>query len=189
MAPATTTGDQELVNQICARAAEDLGMIIDRELAIGSIETTRAQAKVPAEGGVHLSFRIEFEESGAVRQGCLLVPLPDAISMACYLMVMPDEAVTTERQRDDLDRSLKDAMLEIANFLGGSADAVLRKLHGGDRIAARSGGCQGVAAEAVPNFLYEAGAELVVARIEATLADFPSFRMTLMLPASIVPND
>lgn len=185
MTAATTARDANLVKGILQRAANDLAMIIDRPIAVGQVSVERAREKAAAEGGVHLSFRLEFSVEGEKHHGCILVPLPDAIAAACYLMVMPDESVKSNRSLTQLDRGTKDAMLEISNFIGGATDAVLRVLAKGREVAARSDGCQGVAPGAKPNFRYASGDELIVARAEMTLHDFPTFTATVQLPAQL----
>ena len=175
--------DKKLVKRIGDQIGSDLSMIIDRDLAINSIEVERITERVAADGGIHISFRLEFQVEGEAYQGCLLMPLPDAVSVACYLMVMPDEGVKAQRSKDTLDRSTKDAMLEVGNFVGGSSDAILRKWNQDAQLSCRSIGCQGVASDDVPNFTYELGSELILARIEATLGEFSPFTMLLQIPA------
>ena len=133
----------------------------------------------------HISFRLEFRKGEETSQGCVLVPLPDAISVASYLMVLPDASVQKRRESTDLDRSTKDALLEVSNFLGGSADQVLQDAVAGAEVSVRSAGCQGVAADALANFEYAAGTELLVGRVSLTLHDYPSFQAIVMLPGEI----
>jgi hypothetical protein len=184
-----TERDTQLVRAILDRACNDLAMIIDRDLVVGDVSCERSDRRLRAPDQVHLSFRIEFRVGKASHQGCLLVPLPDAIAIALYLMVMPDETVKARRGDQDLDRPTKDAMLEVSNFIGGSADQVLREWKSKAELSARSGGCQGVAGNAVPNFRHVRGEELVIARIEMTLHDYPSFRAIMMLPAPLTNDE
>lgn len=175
--------DAELVKVAFERIASDLAMIIDRALSVMSITCVRAREKAVAISGIHLSFRIDFTLDGNGHQGCVLVPLSDAIAIAGYLMVMPDEVVKARRASNELDRFAKDAMLEISNFVGGSTDAVLRGWLPDRDVSARSVGCQGVAAGSKPNFRFTNGAELIVGRVSMSLHDYPSFEALVMLPA------
>jgi hypothetical protein len=56
-------------------------------------------------------------------------------------------------------------------------------------MSACSAGCQGVAEGDLPNFRVEPGEPLVLGRVRATVAGFPSFEMLLMLPAAILGGD
>jgi hypothetical protein len=180
-----TTGqdqDSETGTEVCQRVIDDLAMIADRTFVLEDVQIHRADQKVSGKGTIHLSFRLGFHVDGQVLHGCLLMPLPDAISLACYLMMVPDEAVTTRRGEKKLDRATKDALLEIGNFIGGAADAALRKVWGGE-VGVRSEGCQGVAPGKTPNFAYQRGNPLLVCEARARLHDFPSFKMLLQMPA------
>jgi len=189
MSNATTTKDEKLAKDIGDQISADLSMIIDREIAISSVTSERVQERAAGEGTIHLSFRIEFQVGAEKHFGCLLMPLPAAIGVACYLMVMSDEDVATQREQNTLDRSMKDAMLEVGNFVGGSSDAVVRKWNSGSKMSARSAGCQGVAPGAVPNFDQVNGSSLILARLQSKLGDFEPFEMLLMLPSALVGGD
>lgn len=180
----TATGTEketQLVEEILQRIAADLSMITDRELVIGQSQVERCTARPAGEGVVHISFRIAFEQGDELRHGCVLVPLPEAISLACYLMMVPDENIQDRRGLDDLDETTKDALLEVANFIGGAADAALREAVG-VRARVRSEGCQGVPASVRPAMIYSEGEPLIVGRAKATVHDFPDFSMLVMLP-------
>ncbi len=186
MAPQVETkSDTQLVTAISERIASDLAMIIDHTLSVVSIDCVRAREKAVAGDGVHLAFRIDISIDGQSSHGCLLVPLPEAIAIACYLMVLPDVVVLRRRGSKQLDRFAKEAMLEISNFVGGSSDAVLRSWLPDREVSARSGGCQGVPSGSKPNFRFADGQELIVGRVSLTLHDFPTFEAVAMLPAVV----
>lgn len=189
MSNVSTAEDEKLAKEIGDQIAADLTMIIDREIAIDSVNAERVEARVAGEELIHLSFRIEFQVGAEKHYGCLLVPLPDAISVAGYLMVMSDEDVLRERESTTLERSMKDAMLEVGNFVGGSSDAIVRNWGSKTKMTARSAGCQGVAPGAIPNFAHSRGQELILARLRARVAEFEPFEMILMLPAILVSAD
>ena len=186
MSKATATLDDKLAKEIGDQVSADLSMIIDREMAIESVSSGRATARVSGEGSIHLSFKIEFIIGADHHYGCLLMPLADAIAISGFLMVMSVEEVEEERSSTTLSRSMKDAMLEVGNFVGGSSDAIVRKWTGDAPMSARFTGCQGVAPGLIPNFTFAANSELIVARLQARLSDFPPFEMILMLPAELV---
>ena len=176
-----TSADQELVQSIFDRIGADLGMIIDRSVHVNECQAERVDARVAGEGSIHISFRLGVRIDSINKQGCVLMPLAEAISVAGYLMMMSEEDVAEYRGRDSLDTSMKEAMLEVGNFIAGACDAVLRRsLPDGSSI--RSEGCQGVRADVRPALEYDEGEELVVGRARAAIDEFPEFEMILMLP-------
>ena len=186
MSKATATLDDKLAKEIGDQVSADLSMIIDREMVIESVASERSDARVAGEGSIHLSFKIEVLIGPDHHYGCLLMPLAEAVSVAGFLMVMTDEEVDEERKKTTLDRSMKDAMLEVGNFVGGSADSIVRKWVGDAPMSARFSGCQGVAPGLVPNFTFAAGSELIAARLQVRISGFSPFQMILMLPSELV---
>lgn len=178
----TTVSTDELVASALERIAADLAMIVDRQVSIDLVVVERVNERPAGEGRIHISFKLGFRTPSGERQGCLLVPLPDAVSLAAYLMMTPDEAVAAQRETQDLDRVTKDALLEIGNFVGGASDTAVRD-HCRDGHAVRSDGCQGVRAGVRPALRYEEGDELVVGRARARIHDFPEFELILVLPS------
>lgn len=180
--------DERAVREILDQVAQDLSMICDRPVEVLGVETERARSKPAASGGVHVSFKLGFQRGAAAHHGCFLVPLPDAISLACYLMLVSDEDVARRRASRDLDHALKDALLEVGNMVGGSVDAALRA--GAEQHAPRvcSEGCQGVRPGQRPGFARRADEELVVGRARARVASFPPFEALLLLPAACLPG-
>ncbi|MBK7641981.1 MAG: hypothetical protein IPJ19_02860 [Planctomycetes bacterium] len=173
--------DQQQIDEIFQRIAGDLSMIADRELKVQHAEVQRTTARVAGAKLVHISFKLGFEHAGQITHGSLLIPLPDSIALACYLMMMPDDGVKSKRNLSSFDSGTKDAMLEIGNFIGGAADAALRSI-GLDDIRVRSESCQGVKANVRPAFVYDEGTPLIVGRAKAQLHSWPAFEMILMLP-------
>jgi hypothetical protein len=176
-----TISDTDLIGHILERVGSDLGMIIDREFNLSGIAAARENERAAGMSKVHISFKLRFRHADGSYQGCLLIPLPDAISLAAYLMMVPDDAVKAHRSTSTLDQSTKDAMLEVGNFVGGATDAVVRTWIP-EKLTVRSEGCQGVRANIRPALVYEEGAELLVGRATARIHDFPDFEIVLMLP-------
>lgn len=174
--------DRKLVQQCFGKVIEDLSMLLDRPLASSDFEVARARQRVAGEKVVHVAFRFGVTVDGVLRHGALLVPLPEAISMACYLMMMADDVVAARRKDRDMERATKDAMLEVGNLLGGSLDCAIRELFP-KRTATRSEGCQGLKPGFAPAFPRAADEEHVVARATLTLHEYPAFDAWLMLPA------
>ena len=181
MSASATDADLELIRDIVQRVVDDLAMITDREFVVEDVSALRDDKKVAGKSKIHISFRLGFHLDGQVLHGCILLPLPAAISLACYLMMVPDEDVKARRGSTELDRGSKDAMLEIGNFIGGATDAAVRNLLNGE-VSVRSEGCQGVQADSVPIFVYQRGTPIVVGEASLKLHSFPAFKMIVQLP-------
>jgi hypothetical protein len=177
----TSLDGPELTANVLARMATDLSMIIDREFVVEDVRVERRTQRPAGAGGVHISFKLGIDVGGESRQGCLLVPLPEAVALAGFMMMLPNEAVSTERHRTELDGPFKEALLEVGKFLAGACDSVLRPaLSVGSTT--RSDGCQGVRASVRPALSYAEGDALLVARARARVHDFEPFELILMLP-------
>lgn len=179
----TTLSDVDLVEGIFGRIGADLEAILDHEILFEEPRAERVTRRVAGHDQVHISFKLGFQCGERWQHGALLVPLPDAIAMACFLMMAPDDVVESNRELSAPDDAMKDAMLEVGNFVSGAADAVLRTWFPEER-SVRSEGCQGVRAGIRPAIPYEEGDELIVGRVSAFLHSFPAFEMILMLPAA-----
>lgn len=180
-AKTSVLNDVELVRSILDRLASDLAMIIDRPIVVRSIAAERSAKRVEGKGRIHVSFKLGFRIGSEARQGCVLIPLPDAVSLATYLMMVPDEVVNTHRSETTLERAVKDAMLEVGNSIACATDAAVRNHHP-EGVFVRSEGCQGVRANVRPALLYEEGSTLVVGRAQAQIHTYPAFELILMLP-------
>lgn len=177
-----TDTQSRLVEEVLARVASDLSMITDREFVVQDVTSELASARIAGEGAVHISFKLGFEgKDGGKDHGCILVPLPEAISLAGFLMMMPDDGVTKRRGDTNLDEAMKDAMLEVANFVAGAADAAVREALSVP-VKVRSEGCQGVRADVRPALVYDEGAPLVVARAKARIHKYDEFTLLAIVP-------
>lgn len=181
MTETCSTTQAQLVEEVLHRIASDISMITDRELDVVVQDVERHAERPAGKGKIHISFRMGFEQEGGVQHGCLLLPLPDAISLACYLMMVPDDSVKSKRNLKELDETLKDAMLEVGNFIGGAADAAMRESVG-PVAKVRAEGCQGVRPNVRPALLYNEGEPLIVGRAKGTIHEYPEFEMILILP-------
>lgn len=184
--PEITQDQIQCVEEIFQRIVGDLAMIADRDFVVDSISAESAVRRPAGLGKIHISFRLGFREEGREHHGCLLVPLPDAITLACCLMMLPEEAVQSSRELTTLDVTTKDAMLEVGNFITGATDAALQAL-GYDHLEIVFEGCQGVKPDVRPALDYSEGDELVLGTAQARLASFPADTMILLLPASAFP--
>ena len=177
-----TVSDVELIEGIFSRIGSDLEAILDHEILFEEVRTERTSSRPAGRERIHISFKLGVQGGDGWHHGSLLVPLPDAISMACFLMMAPDDVVEANRELEAPDDAMKDALLEVGNFVSGAVDSVLRTWFPEDR-SVRSEGCQGVRAGVRPAFPYSEGTELVVGRARTSLHAFPVFEMILMLPA------
>lgn len=178
----TALDERELVSGILGRMATDLSMILDHEVTVEEATVERLTQRPAGTGGVHISFKLGIELGGSSWQGCLLVPLPDAVALAGFMMMLTDEAVARERARTELDGPFKGALLEVGKFLAGACDGVLRQMLSED-CATRSDGCQGVRADIRPALDYVEGSPLLVGRARARVHDFEPFELILVLPS------
>jgi hypothetical protein len=151
------------VRDILERIAADLTMLTDHPVKIQSSSAQRCTAKPAGAKRVHIAFKLSFEWRGQMLHGALLVPLAEAISLACFLLLVPDDGVKAKRALTTLDQATKDAMLEIANFIGGATDGALRH-HFPQGLSVRSEGCQGLRPEQAPAFPYKPGEPLIAGR-------------------------
>ena len=166
-----------------AQVARDIALLSGKEMRLDDVATDVGPRR-PGSEGVQISFRIAFDADGDKRQGCLMVPFADAVALAGYLMLKPGAEIAEMRERVELDDALKDAVLEIANLIGGAVDNALRWfLPSGAAIT--TDGCQGVRAGARP-FLPRNGedADYVVAEATATVDRFEPRRWVLLLPGA-----
>ena len=174
-------GELELATGILGRVAADLSMIVDRELEVEDVRVERQTQRPVGRARVHISFKLNIQLDGEASQGCLLVPLPDAITLAAYMMMLPEEAVAQERHRTVLDGPFKEALLEVGKFVAGACDSVLRQALS-EECTTRSDGCQGVRADVRPALSYREGQTLLVARARARVHEFEPFELILALP-------
>lgn len=174
--------DTRRVEEVMQRVAGDLSMITDHDLTIEAIEVDRSGERVPGSDGIQISFKLAFRKDGEIRHGCLLVPLPDAISLASYLMLIPDEEVEQRRTWEQLDDATKEALLELGSFIGGATDGALREALGED-VDVRTEGCQGVRAGRPPAVEHRADEEWIIGRALAHIDPYPQFEMLLEMPA------
>jgi len=175
--------DQEtrLIERILASLGDDLALVTDQDIAFEVVEIERMDKRPAGEGSIHVSFRLDFWREGSAQQGCLLLPLPEAISIAGLLLEIPVAGIESRREDDTLDPNLKDAMVEVGNMVGGSVGSAIRSLSIED-TEARFAGCQGVRAGVRPVLAYEENTPLTVCRASVRVAGFPESIALLMLP-------
>lgn len=178
--PLPPLDDHEIVQCVLGRIATDLELILDRELELDGLVLEHLHTRPAGKGQVHISFKLGIDAGGEEEQGCLLVPLPDAIALAGYLMMKEDDEVLGERTRQDLDGPYKEAMLELSKVLASCCQSVLERALP-DRVV-RSAGCQGVRANVRPALEYREGDRLLVARVRARVARFEPREWILVLP-------
>lgn len=178
----TIPSDAVLVEGILKRIAGDLEMMLGHTLRLGAQRLERAHTRPAGAGQVHISFKLALGSPGSPGSyGALLVPLREALTMGCFLLMVPEDQVALRREDPGPDATLKDALLEIGNMVAGATQTALAEL-GLAGWSARSEGCQGVRADVRPAFPYVEGSELVVARFEAGLEPFAAFEALLILP-------
>ncbi|QDU65001.1 hypothetical protein [Engelhardtia mirabilis] len=173
--------ETKLIGAIAHRVVDDLALVVDRSMTSEVLEVCRIDRRQAGQGQVHISFKLGFTAPSGSGHGCLLMPLPDAVALASHLMMEPDATVKERRGDTELDRSTRDAMIEVANFVGGATDAAMRTLSVSG-LSARSEGCQGVRADVRPAFPYQEGSLLVLGQARFQLHTFDPFEVLIMLP-------
>lgn len=175
----------EIVTAVIERISANVSMLVDRDIRVGEVSASHATERPAGKDEVHISFKLGLtSEDGQRGQGCLLIPLPDALSLACYLMMYSESDVQLQRGRSELDDSSKDAIVELGNFIGSAVDEVLRSLD--DSVSVRMQGCQGVRSNVRPALDYTEGGELLVGRAGVQIHEFPEFEMILMVPSPLL---
>lgn len=177
----TTTQNANLGEALLVGVTTQLGLIIDREFTLDDVRVEVAHARPAGEGAIHISFRFAFCAGERELHGCLLMPLPDAIALANYLLMATDDDVAERRPATDLDRTTKEAMLEVSNFMAGAMSGVVRDRDDVDFVV-RTAGCQGVRDGVRPALDYAEGSELLVVRARAQIHDWPEFELIAMMP-------
>lgn len=170
------------IGELLERISSDLSMLADHPVTIEGVSVEERGTRDAGSGSTHLSFRFGAEDGERLHHGTLLVPLPEAIALAGYLMMLPDDAVRERRSADGLDAALKDAMLEIGSFVSGAVDAALRVLESPvSRV--RFEGCQGVRDGVRPALVHRDGAPLLVGKAQVRVAQYEPAEWILMIPA------
>lgn len=181
MASITNIASQ-VVHEVFDRVASDLSMLADRDIDVLQIDYEERSDRPAGAGVVHISYRFGIMVGGdSIHHGALIVPLAESISLAGYLMMAPDAQVEAMRCSGELDHVMKEAMLEVGNFVAAASDAALRSVGARcDRVIFE--GCQGVHANVRPTLEYEEGASLSVGRARISVAGSEPVECVVMLP-------
>ncbi len=174
----------ERVGELVRRAAADLAMIIERDVRVHSCSVERAKERAGgAAGTVHIAIKQAYALGERASQGCVLVPLADALSLAGLFLMLPDEVVESQRASANVDGVTKDALLEVASFI---ASSLMTGLGGSaSKIEVRSASCQGVRAGSLPALTQEPGGEWWVARASVQIHSFPASEFVWMFPSVV----
>src|SRR6187399_2859727 len=114
--------DEKWVTDTLKRVAEDLALIIDHPFFVHGIALERAERRPAADGGVHISFKLALQRGQTIVHGAVLIPLAQALLLAAWLHMMPDEEARRRASETHIDQSMKDGLLEIGNFVAGAAE-------------------------------------------------------------------
>ena len=125
MDPKTNVAAKVLQN-VFERVASDLSMIADRDIEVHSIAYEERQDRAAGSSVVHIAFRFGVRAAGGgVHHGALLVPLAEAISVAGYVMMAPEDRVAAMRESGEVDIAVKKALVEVGAFVAAAGDAAL----------------------------------------------------------------
>ena len=180
---------QYAVQELLERVASDLSMLADREIEFSEIEFEERVDRPVGEDVVHISYRFGIRTGGVgSHQGTLLVPLPDSIALAAYLMMASDEQVASMREAAEPDHAVKEAILEVGNFVAAASDAAMRSVGVCyDRVSFE--GCQGVRAGVRPRLDYEEGDSLAVGRARMSIGGGEPAYVLAVLPQAPFETD
>ncbi len=184
--PATNASHAERVSELVQRVATDLSMIIEREVRVLSCDVRRAEERAAGAGVVHISLKQAYRHGERTAQGCLLVPLPDALTLAGFFLMLPNDVVEAQRALSTVDAATKDALLEVASFVAGSLGNALAG-QGPSGIDVRPASCQGLRPGAVPALAHEPGSEWWIARANIKVHTFAAADVLLLLPSLVDP--
>ena len=181
MDPKTNVAAKVLQN-VFERVASDLSMIADRDIEVHSIAYEERQDRAAGSSVVHIAFRFGVRAAGGgVHHGALLVPLAEAISVAGYVMMAPEDRVAAMRESGEVDIAVKKALVEVGAFVAAAGDAALRTAGVAcDTVVFE--GCQGVRADVPPRLDYVEGAPLSTSRAMVSIAGQPPVECLIMLP-------
>jgi len=180
--PRTQNACASLAEPAWRRIVQDLEAIVDQRIALESLKVEKHDTRPAGRGRIHISFRLNVLTPSESLQGCLLLPLPAAITLAGYLMMVDDEIVAASRESTSLDVTTKEAMMEICRFVASAVDGVVRS-NLPEGYAVEADGCQGVRPDVRPRLDYEEGQDLVVARASLRIHEYEPCEAILVLPA------
>ena len=169
------------IEEILNRIASDVSIVADVPIRVEGVQAEVVGTKPAGAGVVHIAFRLDFHEDGERRQGCVLVPLPDAQVLAGGLLMQPTTRLDEARGRDDLDRTTKEAVMELGTFLAGATESALRDA-GHVLVQVHHRGCQGVRADVAPRLDGYTGGPLVAGTCEAKVGDYDPGTWHVVLP-------
>lgn len=176
--------DVLMVQEVLHRIASDLALVTDREVRIEEGSVYWAEMRPVGRDRIHISFRFTIAKGGDEHQACVLLPLPEAITLASYLMMVPDEDIPGDREKDTLDGTMKNAIMEVGRFMGEGIDAAMRE---STNLSAevRFAGCQGVRANVRPALDYQDGDRLLTGSTRANIEQFSEFDLWVAFPALV----
>ena len=171
-----------VLEDVFRRVASDLSLLVDRVIDVQSVAYEERIDLAAGPSEVHIAFRLGLRvASGGAHQGALLVPLGEAISVAGYLMMAPEERVAAMRASGEVGAAAKRALVEVGAFVAAAGDAALRTA-GACCDGVVFEGCQGVRADVPPRLEYEEGAPLSTSRAMISIAGRPPVECVLMIP-------
>ena len=176
-----TDFEDALMGDILERVVADLTLVADREIALSERETRWVTRRPAGVMDVHLSFRMMLTVGEQGLPGTLLLPRAEAIALASYLVMLHEEAVKDLRGQQEIDTTIKDALLELGNFVAGATDQAFKTANI-DNVSARTAGCQGVKPGIRPKLRYNEGDPLLVSWAKMQVHTYPEFEAILILP-------
>lgn len=170
----------ELLDLLVDEAAASLSLLSDFQLGEPAEEDVIEHDR-PVWEDIQVVFRIGFLIKGRARMGLIGISLPEALTLAGSLLMLPTDAVAENRVKDAPDEGDKEAIMEAGNLIAGAFDAVLSKRVNGS-VEVKFFGCQGLEAGSPPWISGFGSEALGVRHHSASFANFDPFHMVLAIP-------
>ena len=170
----------DLLDLLIDETAASLSLLSDFQLGEPAADDA-VQSERPQGASVEVAFRFGFSIGGRARMGILSMPLPDILSLADSLLMLPTADIEKGREESAPNEGQKEAILEAGNLIGGAfAGALGRRLT--SENAVQFFGCQGVAQGKSPWISGHTGEPLAIRRHGANFGSFAPFTVTLAIP-------
>lgn len=176
--------DLALLRSLFGQVASSLGLIVDRDIQVDELSCERSPKRAAGKGSVHISFKLGFLCGGVRRQGCLLLPLAEAMTLAGCLSMLPEIDVNRAREVPAPDTSAKEAMMEIGTLMCSAVSESLAEFAHFEQLGVRviSEGCQGVRTSIRPALDNPEEIEFLVGRGQWTIEGYQAFEAMVLLP-------
>ena len=186
--PTEQASHLQRAQELFLTVASDISLITEGAFTVGDSQVDEVASVPEGAGQIHISFRLRLEAGTEVGAACVLMPLPEAISLAGSLMMLSEEDVDRRRSANDLDPSTKDAIMEVGNMLASAAECSLIGMTG-DGAQVRFEGCQGVRADTRPRLEHLEEDALALMRVNVRCGEHPASPVLFTAPVRVFSTE